>query len=182
MKITLGTRLRHLIELLDGAVSSAYDEAGLPYRPRYTPVMRALMEREPLTIGEIAASGGTTQPAATQTVALMVRQRLVSVASADKDGRLRMVRLSKSGRELLGQLEPYWQATAMAAKSLDAELPYPLLQSVENALAALARKSFGERIGEARSALAVAAESGQPSPARTPKGVRKKIGANTRRS
>ena len=37
MKSTQGTQLRHLIELLDGAVGAAYEAAGLDYRPRYTP-------------------------------------------------------------------------------------------------------------------------------------------------
>ena len=33
MKQGLGTQLRHLIELLDGAVQQAYADAGLDYRP-----------------------------------------------------------------------------------------------------------------------------------------------------
>ena len=74
MKQGLGTQLRHLIELLDGAVEASYVEAGLNYRPRYTPVMRALAANEALTIGEIAAQAGITQPAATQTVAVMVKE------------------------------------------------------------------------------------------------------------
>ena len=36
MKQGLGTQLRHLIELLDGAVQQAYVDAGLNYRPRYS--------------------------------------------------------------------------------------------------------------------------------------------------
>src|SRR5688500_6503825 len=67
-----GTQLRHLLELLDGAVSRAYDDAGLPYRPRYAPVMRALLAREPSPLGQIAESARITQPAATQTVALLI--------------------------------------------------------------------------------------------------------------
>jgi MarR family transcriptional regulator, organic hydroperoxide resistance regulator len=38
----------------------------LDYLPRYTPIVRALMASEPLTVGDIAAAAGISQPAATQ--------------------------------------------------------------------------------------------------------------------
>jgi hypothetical protein len=47
---TLGTQLRHLIDMLDGAVAAGYHDLGLSYRPRYTPIVRALMSLEPRTI------------------------------------------------------------------------------------------------------------------------------------
>ncbi len=50
----LGTLLRHLLELLDGDVEQAYAELGLDYRPRFTPVVRALLESEPRSIRDIA--------------------------------------------------------------------------------------------------------------------------------
>ncbi|MCY7306720.1 MAG: hypothetical protein LH632_11335 [Rhodoferax sp.] len=54
MKQGLGTQLRHLIELLDGDVAQAYADAGLDYRPRYTPVMRVLQQHGSAPIGRIA--------------------------------------------------------------------------------------------------------------------------------
>ena len=38
MKQGLGTQLRYLIEVLDGDVAQTYADAGLDYRPRYTPL------------------------------------------------------------------------------------------------------------------------------------------------
>jgi DNA-binding MarR family transcriptional regulator len=153
MRQTLGTQLRHLIELLDGAVAAAYEEAGLRYRPRYTPVMRALMTCEPSTIGHLAEVAGITQPAATQTVALMVKEGIVSVEAGPNDGRQRMIHLTKSGRELIPQLALCWQATNAAASSLDAELPYSLSDLVDSAIKALETKPFGTRIHEARAQI-----------------------------
>jgi DNA-binding MarR family transcriptional regulator len=150
MTPTLGTQLRHLIELLDGAVEAAYLENGLAYRPRYTPVMRALMASDTCTIGQIAEAAGITQPAATQTVGRMIKEGLVSAATGVQDGRQRLVRLTAQGRALLPQLQRCWQATAEAARSLEAELPFPLSDTLAGASAALAAKSFGERIREAR--------------------------------
>jgi DNA-binding MarR family transcriptional regulator len=150
MKQGLGTQLRHLIELLDGAVEQSYLEAGLAYRPRYTPVMRALLAQAPLTVGEIAARAGITQPAATQTVALMVKEGLLVATPGKLDGRQKLIDLGEAGRAMLPELERCWQATARAAASLDAQLPYPLSQVLAEAIDALREESFGDRIRAAR--------------------------------
>ena len=150
MKQGLGTQLRHLIELLDGAVQQAYVDAGLDYRPRYTPVMRALAQQQSATIGQLAELAGITQPAATQTVALMKKEGLLQVAPGGGDGRQRVVRLSARGAQLLPQLQACWDATKQAADSLDADLELPLSVCLAQAIAALGQRSFGERIQAAR--------------------------------
>jgi DNA-binding MarR family transcriptional regulator len=162
MKATHGTQLRHLIELLDGAVGAAYEEAGLDYRPRYTPVMRALLASEPLTIGFIAEAAGITQPAATQTVALMIKDGLVSAEAGATDGRHKMIRLTSKGKHMVAALQQCWQATAIASASLEAELPFPLSQVLDSAIAALAAKPFGARIRDARAQLINQAEQEKP--------------------
>ena len=146
----LGTQLRHLIELLDGAVEEAYAAAGLRYRPRFTPVMRALMACEPCTIGQIAEAAKITQPAATQTVALMVKEGLIISEAGSLDSRQRQICLSPHGRAMLPKLHECWKATQMAAESLDASLPRPLSQALDEAIAALDAESFSSRITKAR--------------------------------
>lgn len=146
MKQGLGTQLRHLIELLDGAVQQSYVDAGLDYRPRYTPVMRVLAQRQSATIGQLAELAGITQPAATQTVALMKKEGLLLVAAGGEDGRQRVVRLSPRGEAMLPRLQACWQATKRAADSLDADLAFPLSECLAQAIAVLERRSFGERI------------------------------------
>ncbi|RUL77511.1 MarR family winged helix-turn-helix transcriptional regulator [Dyella choica] len=149
----LGTQLRHLIELLDGAVEEAYASAGLRYRPRFTPIVRALMACEPSTIGQIAEAAKITQPAATQTVTLMIKEGLLASEPGPVDGRQRLVRLSPRGRAMLPRLNECWQITQMAADSLDASLSRPLSQSLDEAIAALGTKSFNHRMAEARTQL-----------------------------
>jgi DNA-binding MarR family transcriptional regulator len=149
MKQGLGTQLRHLIELLDGAVQQAYTEAGLAYRPRYTPLMRILARQPSATVGQLAELAGITQPAATQTVALMKKEGLLLVAAGGADGRQRVVRLSPQGEALLPQLQACWQATKAAADSLDAELAFPLSTCLAQAIAVLGQRSFGDRIRQA---------------------------------
>jgi MarR family transcriptional regulator, organic hydroperoxide resistance regulator len=154
MKPGLGTQLRHLIELLDGAVEAAYVSAGVETRPRYTPVFRALAEREPSTIGDIAAVAGITQPAATQTIALMIKDGLVSARPAPDDARQRLVRLTKKGRDLFPKMQACWAATTLAAESLDRDAPLSLSEALAGATAALQTEPFEQRIEKARARLA----------------------------
>lgn len=147
MKQTLGTQLRHLLELLDGAVAQKYLELGIGYRPRYTPVLRALITGEPCTVGEIAIAAGITQPAATQTVSLMVKDKLIETVSSD-DGRQKLLQITEHGRALLPQVQEAWEATAHAAAGLDNELPTRLSEVLASAIEALERKSFDDRIRE----------------------------------
>jgi len=150
MKPTLGTQLRHLLELLDGAVEQSYLDAGLSYRPRYTPVVRVLIDRESATISEIAEAAHITQPAATQTIALMIKEGLVSAEPGAQDGRQRLIRLTDAAHELLPRIKACWQATATAAAHFDAELALPLSRAVAEAIANLEAKPFSERIALAR--------------------------------
>jgi MarR family transcriptional regulator, organic hydroperoxide resistance regulator len=142
----LGTLLRHLVELLDGDVEQAYRDLGLDYRPRFTPVVRALVEAEPRSIREIANHSGLTHSAVSQTVAEMKRAGLVSLVTDRTDARARLARLTPRCRAMLPKLQQQWAATNSAADGLDAELPASLRATVTEAIAALERKPFRKRI------------------------------------
>ena len=47
-------------------------------------------------------------------------------------------------------LQAQWRATAVAARSLDADLGQPLEQVLRDALAALAQRPFAQRLQDAR--------------------------------
>lgn len=149
MEQGLGTQLRHLLDLLDGAVDDAYAQAGLDFRPRYTPVFRALLGDEAATVGRIAEIAGITQPAVTQTLALMVRDGLVTSEPGPTDARQRVVRLTDQGRALAPRVQACWRATAAAAAALDAELSAPLSVVLGEAIAALEAEPFSRRIARA---------------------------------
>lgn len=151
--MTHGHQLRQLIRLLDGGLEEAYERAGLDFRSRYTPVIRALMVKEPATIGSISACAGLTQPAVTQTVALMRKSGIVSVDFCRADARQKMICLTQQGRDLIPQLERCWQAAAIASDSLDADLLFSLTEILDSALGALAEKNLVDRIREARAQL-----------------------------
>jgi DNA-binding MarR family transcriptional regulator len=164
--MTLGTQLRQLIELLDGPLEASYRASGLDYRPRFTPVVRALVSLGEGSIGALAAAAGVTHSAISQTVAQMERAGLVTLRPG-ADARERLVTLAPLAREVLPVLERHWAATALAAAQLERELSTPLSAVLTEALGALERQGFGERIARAQAALA--ASAARPSKRRSPR-------------
>jgi DNA-binding MarR family transcriptional regulator len=145
---TLGTLLRHLIEKLDGAVEQSYAQSGMDYRPRYTPVVRALIESGPASIRTISRSAGITHSAVSQTVAQMMERGLVSFEPGG-DARERIVALTPVAKAMIPKLQQHWQATNAAAHVLDTELSMPLSDLLREAIDALDRSSFAQRIDTA---------------------------------
>lgn len=146
---TLGTLLRSLLDALDPAVADAYAAAGLDYKPRYTPVMRALAKHGPMRIKDIAEGSGVSHSAISQTVSAMAAKKWVEL-EAGADGRERVVRLTKYATSHLPGLERQWAITATAAAGLNDDIGFPLEEALRKALSALERKSFAERIQNAR--------------------------------
>jgi DNA-binding MarR family transcriptional regulator len=140
--------LRHVHELLDGAVAGVYLKLGMPdYRPRFSPVVRALVSGGPMPIRDLARMVGVTHSAASQTVAQMKRCDLVEL-TAGPDARQRLVHLTPRSRGALPAIEAEWTATESAVRELDAELPMPLADLLTMTAQALERRPFGQRIAE----------------------------------
>jgi DNA-binding MarR family transcriptional regulator len=148
----LGTRMRHVLEVLDGDVARFLADIGLAdYRPRYSGVVRALLALGPSAIRDLAAEMGVTHSAASQTVAQMSRAGFVSLEPG-ADARQRIVSLTAKTRDLLPLIEAEWTATTEASEALEAELPYPLRGVLDAIVEALERKPFRQRIGETEAA------------------------------
>ena len=142
---TLGTLLRHLLDHLDREVEASYQAAGLDWRPRYTPVLRFLMREGGQSIKAIAAEVGVSQSAVSQTVTQMVKDDLVMLKPGD-DARERIVILTDKTEQMIPRLQRQWAAVNLAAATLDRELSAPLSGVVQEAIAALTDKPFGQRI------------------------------------
>ena len=158
----LGTLMRHLLELLDGDVARVYADLGVPdYRPRYSPVVRALTDLGPLSIRDLAAAVGVTHSAASQTAAQMARHGLLTL-EAGTDARQRIARLTDRARALLPLIEAEWAATSAAAAELEAELPAALTEVLIQAERAVLARPVRTRIADAARALAAAPEPAGP--------------------
>lgn len=150
---TLGTLLRRLIELLDRDVEAAYKAAGLTWRPRYTPILRALMAEGEASIRSISLRIGITHSAVSQTVSQMARDGMVEMRSGS-DARERIVALTSKAEAIIPALRRQWAATNAAANELDAELSVPLSKVAAEAIEALTQRAFRDRIKHAAEAQA----------------------------
>lgn len=146
---TLGTLIRSLLDALDPAVADAYAAADLDYKPRFTPVVRALARYGPMRIKDIAEGSGLSHSAVSQTVSALAARKWVALEPGT-DGRERIVHLTKYASKRLATLEKQWAITAMAAASLNDDIGQPLESILRKALQALKNKSFAERLEEAR--------------------------------
>lgn len=116
----------------------------LAYRPRYTPVLRALSAGAE-TVTDITARSHVTQGAISQTVGLMQKDGLL-VRRPLEDGRKSGLELTAQGRRLLARLAPHWATTFRAIETLEAEIGHPLRQVLTDAAAALEHEGFASRL------------------------------------
>jgi DNA-binding MarR family transcriptional regulator len=144
--VGLGTLLRHVLDEMDGDIATVLSDLGMPgYRPRFSPVVRALVTLGPVPISDLARAIGVTHSAASQTVAQMASRGFVELRPGE-DARQRVVRLTAKARALLPKIDAEWAATASAAAEMDAELPFPLAELVPAIAEALERRSFRQRM------------------------------------
>lgn len=146
---TLGTLLRHLTELLDSAVEDSYRSLPVEYRPRYTPIVRILLEHGPSSLRAMARLAGITHSAVSQTVAQMTKSGLVTLQPG-ADARERIVTLTPAALEVIPALKQHWAATNAAARVFDAELSVPLSALLHEAIAALEKQTFTQRLAAVR--------------------------------
>lgn len=146
----LGTQLRRVLDHCDNAVAQVYADLGLDgFRPRYTPVVRALAAAGPMPIRDLARAVSVTHSAASQTVNQMSREGLVSLEPGADDARQRIVHLTPKARALLPLLDAEWEATEAAATELEAELSYPVSRLLAELVDALERRPMRDRIAAA---------------------------------
>lgn len=145
----LGELLRHLIDLVDTGSEQRYKAHNLTFRPRYTPILRALAHSTTTTITELTALLQITQGAVSQTVKLMVDDGLLTRQTRSKDGREKTLTLTAKGKRLVAQLQPHWQARFIAIAQLEQEAGIELQKNLQNIIALLEQKGFAARIEKA---------------------------------
>jgi DNA-binding MarR family transcriptional regulator len=138
--------LRHLLEAIGNDIARFYIDRGIVgVRTRFMMALIRLHHLGPMTIRDLAAQIEVTHSAMSQSVTAMRDHGLVTT-SPGEDGRTRLVTLTDQGRRLVPLLEAEWRATEAAIADLESEIPYPLTQVVRDLTAALARRSFYDRL------------------------------------
>jgi DNA-binding MarR family transcriptional regulator len=138
--------LRRLQAAMDADIGQVYADRSIEgLRPSWVMEILRLHARGPMTIAELAESVQYTHSALSQKVAAMRKAGWVRTVVGD-DARTRRVTLTERAEEAAGRLAAEWRATEAALAELEAELPYPLSRVVTDIEAALARRSFHDRI------------------------------------
>ena len=149
--LTLGSRLRRIGERLQADTQRIMDELEVPLQASQYPILAALDRHGPLSIGELAAAIGITQPGATRSVGQLARIGMVRSAPGPEDQRQRIVSLTRKGEEQIAFARRHvWPRVEAAVADLCAGLDGPLLgqlAAVEDGLAAapLHRRAGGKR-------------------------------------
>lgn len=141
----LGSRLKRLAERMQAGAVNAVAAAGLPLQPGHMAVLAALRGGGALTIGQLAAMIGISQPGVTRSVGQLEQLGIVADVPAS-DKRSRMVELTTEGRRAadLAATE-LWPRIGMAAEELMAGLSGSFMEQLASIERALDQASIAER-------------------------------------
>lgn len=148
--LALASRLKRLTERLYRDGEKVYADQNLDFEPRCFPVFTLLNQSqdEAMSITQIASAIGITHPAVIKLTREMQARGWISSLSDAKDGRKRLVRVSKKGRQLHSEMEPTWEAFTQATRELFEEIDIDLIAVLDQVEQALSRRSMAERITE----------------------------------
>jgi DNA-binding MarR family transcriptional regulator len=133
---------------IDDEIARVYAENGIPdLKPTWAMEIIRLHVRGPMTIAELARSVERTHSAMSQKVAAMRTAGWLET-SPGPDARSKKVTLTPKAERIAARLAAEWRATEASITELEAEIPYPLTRVADDIAAALARKSFHDRITE----------------------------------
>jgi DNA-binding MarR family transcriptional regulator len=133
---------------IDDEIARVYAENGIPdLKPTWAMEIIRLHVRGPMTIAELARSVERTHSALSQKVAAMRAAGWLET-SPGPDARSKKVTLTPKAERIAAKLAAEWRATEASITELEAEILYPLTRVADDIAAALARKSFHDRITE----------------------------------
>ncbi len=147
-ELALGSRLKRLLERLNGDISQFYGLLGIDFKARWFSVLYLLGRQSPMTITGIAGKIGFTHPAVNKIVAQMSKAGLVVSSRYDMDKRKRLVDLTSKGRDIYKQLTPVWNTARGAVADLLTESGGGLLESIDRIEHTLDERSLYRRMRE----------------------------------
>lgn len=143
---SLGSRFKRLGDLLYQDYAKLYQHAGVPFKPIWFLILNYLSTRSSGSITEIASALYVTHPHVTHIAADLIQRGLVQAFADPADGRRRMLRLTRRGRDLIEQARPVWEAIRRAQEQIIAEADSNVLRILERLEAAVYRSSVYERV------------------------------------
>jgi DNA-binding MarR family transcriptional regulator len=148
--LVLGSRLRRLSEAFLGEINRVYQNEGIDFDASWFPVFYLLSKKDALSIKELSEQIEVSHPAASQLITNLKNRGLVTSATCTDDGRRQLVTLTDSGRALLKQILPVWDAIGQAMVQLvdDDAISKQLLPAITAVENAFRSTSLSAAIGE----------------------------------
>ncbi|MFN3842920.1 MAG: GNAT family N-acetyltransferase [Rehaibacterium terrae] len=143
--LALGSRFKALSERLYDAADAVYRAQGSAMQARWLPLLKLLLERGPMPVGDIAREIGQSHSAVSQLATRLAREGWLSARGDRKDRRRRMLALTPKAEAELKALRPLWRAVRETVDETIAATGHDLLA----ALAAFERRLDAAPIHEA---------------------------------
>jgi DNA-binding MarR family transcriptional regulator len=136
--LTLGTRLKRLGERLQAQTQVLLEDANVGLPASHFPILAALDRLGQLSVGDIAAALGMSQPGITRMLEKLQSDGLVKSTAASGDRRVRTIELTAAGEKLVGSSKrtvwPRIEAAVTDACTGRAESLLPALAALEESL------------------------------------------------
>ena len=149
-KLTLGSRLRRLSEMLTEDAAKVYDLYEVPLDPKWFPAFYVLSHQEEASITEIAQIIGHSHPSVSRIVKEMKKKGLVITNKSAEDARINIVKLSNTGKKLIPKIEKQYLDVTKAVDDLLSKTQHDLWKAVEEVEFLLADKNLFDRVREVR--------------------------------
>lgn len=146
--LMLGTRLKRIGEMLQADATRIAAAQGVTIQSSQYPFLGAIDKFGPLTIGEMTAAVGISQPGVTRSVAQLAKLGMVNVREGRSDRRQRIITLTAAGRRQieLGK-QQVWPRVEGAVADLCKTLSGPLLEQLAAMERELAARPLDQRTG-----------------------------------
>ena len=142
--LAIATRLQRLSDQFrkDGVL--IYKAQGIDFEPKWFPVIYTLHHKPGISVMELAAEIGYAHPSTIILLNELEKEKLIQSKKDRRDERKRLLLLTEKGQQLIGRMQPVWEAmTAATAELTDTQ--NNLLKAIEEVEAKFREVSFLQR-------------------------------------
>ena len=147
-KMSLGSRLRVLTEMLTREAANIYGIYGVDIKPKWFPVFYSITDEQPKSVTAIAREIGQSHPSVSTIVKEMMKVGIIREVEDSSDRRCTLITLSEYGKQLSQELIVQLRDVERAVEQISAECDNDLWGAIADWEKALARKSMLQRVKE----------------------------------
>ena len=144
-EMAIVSRFRRLADRMNQDNAQIFREEQIGYDPRWYLLFYLLDTRAPLSIMEVAKALGITHPTVNQLAEEIIKRGFIRAESDPKDKRRRLLSLTPTGKILLEDLKPIWQAMYAAARDVVTDSGYDVIGVLTSIEKVLNQTSYYER-------------------------------------